>query len=222
MSKKACIFDFDGTLVNTIADVAICFNKSLEKYGYNPHPVELYNNFVGGNLQTVVTNLLVHNQEKKYTEEDFDKIRKYYLDLYLRDKKINTKPYEGIVEVLKILQSDGIFLTINTNKKQILTEELTNIFFGDIKFERIIGYSENYPSKPDPTAIYDIMKSLNLKKEDMVYVGDGASDVKTAENAGIDSIFVTWGQGKEEDKLNKSVRYVINKPREIVNCVLGD
>ena len=114
--KKVCIFDFDGTLVNTITDVAICFNQTLEKFGYNSHPIELYKNFIGGNLETVIGRLLKYNQTKKVTDEDVKNIKEYYSNLYLNSKKENTKPYDGIMDLLIKLQENNIFLAINTNK----------------------------------------------------------------------------------------------------------
>ncbi len=219
--KKICIFDFDGTLMNTITDVAICFNKSLEKFGYNAHPIELYNNFVGGNLEIVIEKLLKYNQTKISTKKNINDIKQYYSNLYLNCKKENTKPYDGIIELLKKLQDKRILLAINTNKKQILTEELCKKFFYDIKFEKIIGYVNDYPSKPNPTAVYDILKYTNLDKKDAVYIGDGLSDVKTAENAGIDAIFVEWGQGKEEDKNSEIVKFVAKEAKDIYDYIVN-
>ena len=94
-------------------------------------------------------------------------------------------------------------------------------FFKEIKFEKIIGYSDDYPSKPDPTAVYDILKSTNLEKKDAVYIGDGLSDVKTAENAGIDVVFVEWGQGKEEDKNNKAVKFIAKEVKDIYDYIVN-
>jgi len=222
MKKGLCIFDFDGTLVNTITDVAICFNKTLEYYGFNSHPIELYKNFVGGDLETVVDKLLSYNQLKNATEEDVKNIKEYYSKLYLNCEKENTKPYYGIVELLKNLQNNDIKLAINTNKKQILTEELCQKFFSNIKFEKIIGYSENYPSKPNPQAVYDILEYYKEEKANAVYIGDGKTDVKTAESAGIDAIFVEWGQGKDEDKKNKSVKFIAKEPSDIYKFIMKE
>lgn len=217
--KKLCIFDFDGTLVNTITDVAICFNKALVECGFKEHALEEYKNFVGGNLETVVSRLL---DKEDRTEEKIAKVKNVYYKLYNENKKINTKPYNNIIELLNELCSKGIKIAINTNKKQELVENLCKKFFNGIQFSKIIGYSEEYPAKPNPQGIYDIISNVKVVKEDAVYIGDGATDIETAKNAGIDIALVTWGQNTEQDLKNKYVKNIVKSIDELRNVIMEE
>ena len=217
--KKVCVFDFDGTLLNTVEDAAICYNKALELYGFKTHPIEQYGSFFGGNIDTIVKKILKGN--KNVTQEDRDNVKQAYINLYLNSEKVNTRPYDGIVELLKNLQKNEIKIAINTNKRQVLVDELCEKYFQNIKFEKIIGNIENYPPKPDPQAVYDILEHCNEEKCNAVYIGDGKTDIITASNAGIDMIFVKWGQGKEEDINNSVVKAVVSKPEDIYNYIMN-
>lgn len=217
--KRLCIFDFDGTLVNTITDVAICFNEALKTCGFKEHPLEQYKNFVGGNLETVVSRLL---DEKNKTEENISKVKKIYFDLYNTNNKINTKPYDNMVELLNELQAKNIQIGINTNKKQELVDSLCNKFFPNINFVKVVGYSEQYPAKPNPQGVYDIMEVAESSKQEVVYIGDGLTDIETAKNAGIEMALVTWGQNKEEDLQNKNVNYIVDTANQLRNIIMED
>lgn len=218
--KKVCIFDFDGTLLNTVVDAAICYNKALELHGFKTHPIEQYGSFFGGNIDTIVKRILYGNEN--VTQEDRDKVKHAYIELYLNSNKENTVPYEGIIELLEKLQQNGIKLAINTNKRQVLVDELCEKHFQDIKFEKIIGNVENYPSKPDPQAVYDILEYCEEEKANAVYIGDGKTDIKTAANAGIDMIFVDWGQGTEDDKKISTINHIVSSADEIFKIVMEE
>lgn len=213
--KKLVIFDFDGTLVDTIIDAARCFNKALAYFGFKTYPVEQYGSIVGGNLDVIFAKLL----DKQYqTEENLSKLKAKYREIYSSDEKPNTKPFDGILNVLEELTQAGIFIAINTNKAQVLVDALCAKVFPTIKFTAIYGYSDGKPSKPDPYAVDEIIKICNVNKSETIYVGDGLTDIKTANNAGINCVLVTWGQGNvsEIQKENK-VLFVANKPSDVLS-----
>lgn len=216
--KKLVIFDFDGTLIDTITDVGICFNKTLEYYGFPTYPVDSYGEMVGGNLETIFSKLL---PAKKINDSIIEKLKIKYRDVYANDKKPNTKPFTGILELLIELKKNNIKVGINTNKSQSLTEQLCNKFFSNINFDGIRGYLDIRPSKPDPYSVYELMDINGVSKSETVYVGDGDTDIKTAENGGIDCIFVLWGQGDEKLRFDKSVTFVAKEAGDIFTLIGG-
>lgn len=211
--KRLYIFDFDGTLVDTFTDAGIYYNKALEKYGFPAHSLEEYKYLMGGSLEEVVTRILPENARN---EKNIDNVKNEYWSTYPNSEKKNTLPYPGITELLKSLQKMKIKLAINTNKKQLLVEEMCQSLFPDIRFDCIAGSSINYPPKPDPSGVRYILEKCQTLKEDSIYIGDSKYDFETAKNIGIDAILVKWGAYKEEYECHKKVKYIADKPDDII------
>lgn len=214
--RTLAIFDFDGTLVNTITDVALCFNRALELNGYPVHSVEKFDNFVGGNLETVVSRML---PPERCSAKDVDIVKKCYRELYQLHMKPNTKPYPGIIELLASLSEIDVALAINTNKGQDLTDCLVEKFFSSIQFSAVIGYDENHPSKPDPYGVNRILGLCGKNNSDAIYIGDGRSDIETARNSEIPCILVSWGQADASDFLDSYIESVAQFPKDIMNII---
>ena len=192
MERRLIIFDFDGTLVDTITDVGICFNEALKFCDLPQHPLENFGKFAGGNLETVVSKLLPQGW---VTEENIARVKTKYREVYMNSKKANTFPYPGVWEMLQDLKTQGFLLAINSNKGQVLLDDMVaKLFPGDF-FDSVVGYLETRPSKPDPYGVKMITQECGCQIDQTIYVGDGISDVQTAINAGIPCAFVTWGQG---------------------------
>lgn len=212
MMKKLIILDFDGTLVDTLTDVALCFNEALRQTGYPQHPLEAFAGFVGGNLETVVSRMLPPD---RCTTDDIDRVKTRYRELYLSSSKPNTKPYPGMMELLQELKRRGYALAVNSNKGQVLLDNMVDKMFPSHFFDAVVGYQEDRPSKPDPDGVRRICDSCHLPMEQAVYVGDGASDIATAANAGIPCVFVLWGQGTEQDRTDSRVYRCVQTPEEL-------
>ena len=215
--KKLFIFDFDGTLVDTITDVAICFNEALKINGFPQHPLKAYDGFVGGNLETVVSRMLPPRQ---VNETNINAVKTTYRSLYMASRKENTKPYPGILPLLEQLKKEGYLLAVNSNKGQELLDELVNKMFPPNFFDAVIGYVEGVPSKPDPYGVEKICKICGVSKENAVYIGDGKSDIDTAANAGVTCIFVMWGQGSDADKCDERVCCRADTPADLKDKLL--
>lgn len=210
--KRLIIFDFDGTLVDTLTDVALCFNEALHRSGFPQHPLEAFSGFVGGNLETVVSRMLPPDQ---CVENNICRVKNIYRELYLASSKPNTKPYPGIMELLQQLKRQGYTLAINSNKGQLLLDDMVAKMFPPQFFDAVIGYQENFPSKPSPDGVYRICKICSLPLEQSIYVGDGASDIATAANAGIPCLFVLWGQGTENDRKDTRVYQYVRTTEDL-------
>lgn len=220
MKYELVIFDFDGTLVDTITDVALCFNAALARCGLPQHPPERFGAFVGGDLETVVSRMLPPDA---VTEENITRVKTEYRALYAAGEKPNTKLYDGMWELLLALKACGCALAVNSNKGQALLEGLIGQMFPTGFFDAVVGYCEACPSKPDPTGVRSILHECGVLPEKAVYVGDGMSDVRTAYNAGIDGIFVTWGQGQLTDEAAAScVRYIAETVGELKDYLVSE
>ncbi len=188
--KKLVIFDLDGTLLNTIADLAASTNHALEANGYPTHPTEEYRFFVGNGINKLFERALPEGEK---TEANVLKIRQSFIPYYDVHCADLTKPYPGIPELLKVLQQREIQLAVASNKYQRATGKLIPYFFPDIHFTAILGQREGVPRKPDPQVVHEIMRMANVRTDEVLYVGDSNVDMQTANNARVDCVGVTWG-----------------------------
>lgn len=214
--KKLVIFDLDGTLLNTIADLADSTNIALAKNGFPTHPVEAYRFFVGNGINKLFERAL---PEGKKSEDNILRIRKDFLDYYSLHHSDKSTPYPGITELLQELNRQHIQLAVASNKYDEATKELIPYYFPHIPFIAIFGQREKIAPKPDPTIIHDILAIAEITKEDVLYVGDSGVDMQTAINAGITSCGVTWGFRPRTELEQFHPDYIINDPKEILTII---
>lgn len=213
--KRLAIFDFDGTLFDSIHDVLICFNKTLELYGFPTLTREELIPCLGGNIDEITSLVLAENS----SPENVEKVKKTYLELYNPSKKELTVPFENAHDVLKKLQDKGILLAVNSNRLTYSLEELVGKHFSDIDFVGIEGHNYGNPSKPDPYGANRIIEKANVDASETVYIGDSITDIETAKNAGIDCILVKWGYAKKEDLENDYPSKIIDDINELVEII---
>jgi phosphoglycolate phosphatase len=188
--KKLIIFDLDGTLLNTIADLASATNHALAANGYPQHGTEEYRFFVGNGINKLFERALPDGEK---TETNVLRIRQSFIPYYDVHCADLTRPYPGIPELLNTLQQKGIQIAVASNKYQRATGKLIPHFFPDIRFTAILGQREGIPRKPDPQIVHEIIKLAGVQPEDVLYVGDSNVDMQTALHAKVDGIGVTWG-----------------------------
>lgn len=211
--KKLAIFDFDGTLFDSVWDVVICFNRTLEIHGFPTLTHEEYLDRLGGNIDEIVSLIL----KDKCTAENIELVKNTYSKLYSASPKDNTKPFAGTHEVLKALQDKGILLAINSNRTTDSIRGYVDEFFKDIDFKAIEGHDPSYPSKPSPCGVERIMGKLEVTKDETVYIGDSITDIRTSQNAEIDCILVSWGYGRKEAFESDYPLVTVDRPYEILN-----
>lgn len=215
---KLVIFDLDGTLLDTLKDLADACNHALEMCGCPHRTLDEYRHLIGGG----VTKLLRHAlPSEKQNDEMAQKMRSYFIPYYTENICVSTRPYDGIEGLLETLSDAGVKLAIASNKFQTGTETLAENLLGRFEFIKVLGQREGCPVKPDPQIIRDVMTEIpDLKPEEVVYCGDSDVDMMTGHNAGIKSIGVSWGfRGKEElQACNPWI--VVDSPAEIADAIL--
>ena len=187
---QSVIFDLDGTLLNTVADLAYSTNYALRQRGFPTHPVEAYKSFVGNGINKLFERALPEGEK---TQDNILRVREVFLPYYDEHNADYTSPYDGISYLLKALQEQGIILSVASNNYQRATDKLVRTYFPDIRFATVFGQRQGVPVKPDPTIVHDILKITGRSAAETLYVGDSGVDMQTAANAGVTSVGVTWG-----------------------------
>lgn len=210
---NAIVFDLDGTLADTLRDLAEATNAALALSGLSPFPVEHYRFMVGNGVRKLVERAVGEDTPPSLCEkvlEDFKRI-------YDRDCLKNTKPYDGIPETLKNLKNDGIKLFVVTNKPDLQAHKIIMALFGKNLFDGVYGNCEGRKTKPDPALTLQVLASVDASPEQSLFIGDSNVDIYTAKNAGMKSGGVLWGFRDEEELRNAGALYILHNPAEILN-----
>ncbi len=196
--KKLAIFDFDGTLFDSIEDVLVCFNKALTIHDFPTLTRDELIPCLGGDIDKIVGLVLKDNN----TPQNVEILKETYLNLHDSSKKEMTVPFPNAHDFLNLLQEKGVMLAINSNRLNYSLNELILKFFPDIDFLAIEGQSESSVPKPNPNGVERILKKANANADEAVYIGDSLTDIMTAQNAGLDCILVSWGYAIKKDLKN--------------------
>lgn len=215
--KKLIIFDLDGTLLNTIADLAKSTNHALKENGFPEHGIAAYNYFVGNGINKLFERAL---PEKDRSEENVLRVRESFLPYYDEHNTDYSRPYPGIPELLSFLNEKGYKIAVASNKYQKATEKLIRYFFPDIPFVAIFGQREGIKVKPDPSVVYEILSIAGVDTEDVLYVGDSGVDMQTALRAGVDSAGVTWGFRPRSELSENKASFIVDKAEEIQELLM--
>lgn len=211
MSYKLAIFDMDGTILNTLDDLADCMNHSLATFDLPLRTVEEVRSFVGNGIRKAVERAVPENLSVEQVDAVFEEFTKYYKD----HCAIKTRPYDGIPEVIRTLRDRGILTAVVSNKADFAVQSLCVDYFDGL-FDCSVGDKEGQRRKPYPDGVLSVLEQLGVDKEDAVYIGDSDVDFETAKNSEMDVIMVGWGFRDEDFILSKGAEFVIHDPEEIL------
>ena len=214
---KLAIFDLDGTLLDTLGDIAGACNHALTVCGCPTHEVGEYKMFVGSGIMNLFRRAL---PEEQRTEGMVMKMRDAFVQYYDVHKDDMTRPYPGISDLLDSLTAKGIKLAVASNKYQEATEELVAQYFRDYSFTSVLGQREGRPIKPDAGIIFEAMASCEgVRPDEVIYCGDSDVDMQTGINAGVKTVGVTWGFRSREELAAYSPCLLADNPEEIHNFI---
>lgn len=215
--KKLVIFDLDGTLLNTIADLGNACNYALKECGFSTHPLSAYNYMVGNGVRK-----LLERAEPDAAPETIDTLLEHFREYYNNHCTDLTKPYPGIVELLQDLRARDIAVAVTSNKYQAAVDKIIGHYFPDIDFVAILGEVPERPKKPDPSIVFEVLTIHPCPKKDALYVGDSAVDMETARRACIDSIGVTWGFRPVSELQSAYADNIVSNAEEILTIATAE
>lgn len=212
--KKAVIFDLDGTLLNTLDDLADSTNYALSRFDYPTRTIEEVRQFVGNGVAKLIERAIPEGKNNP----NFEKCLAIFKENYAQNMYNKTAPYNGIIEMLSNLKSKGIKIAVVSNKFDLAVKELCKKYFeGFIDFAAGENEAQGIKKKPAPDTVISVLNEFNFAPEDAVYVGDSDVDIMTAKNSKMPCISVTWGFRDEKFLLENGATILINAPSEIYN-----
>ena len=211
--KKLVIFDLDGTLVNTIADLADSVNHALQTLGYPAQPYEKFPYFVGNGIYKLIERAL---PPESRDEQTIRSVKAVFMDYYMLHNTDKSTVYEGVGELLRALADKGVALAVASNKVHEATVAMIARLFPGIGFVCVLGQRDGVPTKPNPAIVAEILKTASATPTETLYVGDSGVDMQTAHNAGITAVGVTWGLRPVEELRQNAADIIIDSPMELL------
>lgn len=211
--KKLAVFDLDGTLADTLEDLATAVNYGLIKLGYPVHHIDKYNNFVGNGILKLCERALPEGKS-----ESLQELHDIFDSFYKNHCMDKTKEYTGVTELLRQLSKNGVDIAVATNKDQTFATKIVAKLFPYIKFVKVLGGCNERPKKPAPDIVYEIKGDREYSE--IYMIGDSNVDIETAKNAGMKSIGCLWGFRTEQELKDAGADYIVSEPSEIKKIIL--
>jgi phosphoglycolate phosphatase len=218
MKFDAIIFDLDGTLLDTLADLASAMNTALAASGYPVHPEAAYKLFVGGGVEELGKMAL---PAAAGTEKNIRDIVAMMQKEYRGAWAVKTRPYPGVPEMLGELAGLGVKLAVLSNKNHDFAVEMTRFYFPEIPFYPVIGANGRFPVKPDPAGALEIAREIRVNPGRCMFVGDSGSDMVTARRAGMKAVGVLWGFRSRSELSEAGAEYLFENAQSITDLILS-
>jgi phosphoglycolate phosphatase len=216
MSVKAAIFDLDGTLLDTLEDIACSANRVLAERGFATHDLADYRYFVGDGVEVLMSRVL---PVAKRDDETMAACVAAFRDDYRRNWNVKTKPYAGVPAMLDGVTKRGLKLAVLSNKPDDFTKLCVRELLRDWRFEMVVGALEGVPRKPHPGGAKRIAKHLNIAETDIIYLGDTAIDMETATAAGMCAVGALWGFRTRDELQDSGAQFILERPEDLLSLV---
>ncbi|NLK89480.1 MAG: HAD family hydrolase [Clostridiaceae bacterium] len=224
MPIKTVIFDLDGTLLDTLADLAYAVNQALAAENLRPLPTPDYRLLLGSGARHLMARAAAKSaagQPEQTSAVQTDRLLAVFNTVYAENWACQTKPYSGIDTMLQHLGSAGLQLAVLSNKSDVFTKEIIRHFFPDIAFQTVVGKRDGWPLKPDPTTAFEILKLLGTEPVQAALVGDSGSDMETAVRAGMLPVGAGWGFRSAEELIAGGARQLAAQPIDLISILTG-
>lgn len=216
MSYKFAIFDMDGTILDTLEDLADSTNYALKCHGFPERSIDEVRKFVGNGIGKLIERAVPENTSREKTAQVLDTFMPYYGE----HSAIKTKPYDGIIETIQKLKENGVRTAVVSNKADFAVQTLCEDYFPGV-FDYALGEKQGLKRKPAPDMVEEALRQLGAEKKDSVYIGDSEVDFATAKNSGLDVIMVGWGFREKEFILSQGAEFVVDEKSELLDRILG-
>lgn len=217
---RLCIFDLDGTISNTLRSLQYFCSEALAQCGFPAVADEdTVRRMVGSGARTLIKRLITVSLGEDHAEEQYELLFKTYSELNAADPMKLVTEYDGVRDLLAVLQEKGILLAVLSNKNDTLTKRVVAALYPEIHFSVVRGQREGFPKKPAPDGVWAILDEVNVAKEEALYIGDSDVDMNTGRNAGLRTIGVTWGFRSPEELLAIGCDGLIDHPSELLKII---
>lgn len=213
---KLAIFDLDGTLLDTIGDLAASCDAVMQMNGLPQHTTDEYRQMVGRGILRLVEAAI---PEQMRLPEYVEKVRRDFVAYYLDHIDLHTHPYNGIPELINAMTERGVKIAVASNKFQAGTERLIRSFFPGVEFVAVLGQRVGVPLKPDPQIDLEIIEAAGVEPSETLHIGDSGVDMQTAHAAGVRAVGVTWGFRSREELAESGADVIVDHPEEILNLL---
>lgn len=219
MQIRAVVFDLDGTLLDSLADIAQACNAVLATHGLPTHAIDEYRYLVGDGVRRLITRAVPSDNVSDV--EALEPWIRQFLEQYERAWNVQSRLYDGIPELLRALTDRGVAMTVLSNKPQEATRRCVDYFLAEFSFAAVLGQDAQRPPKPDLTGVREILDLLRLEPAECLYLGDTAVDMQTAVAAGMVPVGASWGFRSVDELLAAGAVAIIDHPRELLPLLDG-